>query len=307
MTQSIGRDDVRTVDDPGSGPTSFHWLASNPGKRRTEIIYVIWFLVCLPIQAIVVLNLSYDSYNDVALLTQSIIMGVGTLVLPLVFRAPEDRGLPLAQLYGFRMGIFLCIWAVLGGFIGTDPWYEVLHGHFAFNTNINPNGVPLFMLFMTISVFALYSVILGTLYRVITQLLGRTTGILGRDTLVRHAILCAVLAPLMPLIETFAYTVAVPHNYCFDNGTGMWGLNVLVYGAWHFASLIFYTRWDREPGERTPLPTVLLSGFATLGILMVIMAITKTFIAPEFIEVNHGVRMLNDWSPDNCLGPKPTS
>jgi len=133
-------------------PTAFHLLADNAGKRRTEIIYLLWFVASLPLQWYAITHLRYDRPNDALLLTQSLVMATGTLVLPLVFRAPEDRGQPLVRLYGFRMGVFLCIWAVLGGFIGTDPWYEVLHGHFAFNTAINPNGVPLFMLPMTISV-----------------------------------------------------------------------------------------------------------------------------------------------------------
>jgi hypothetical protein len=280
----------------------WHWLSPNAGKRRTEIIYVIWFLISVPVQGVVVLTLSYDSYNDFALLAQSLVMGLGTLTWPLVFRAPEDRGRPLSALYGFRMGLFLTVWAVLGGFIGTDPWYEVLHGHFAFNTELNPNGVPLFMLPMTICVFGLYSVILGTLYRIATQLLDRTRSVLARDSWLRHGVLCAVLAIPMPLIETFAYSGS---NYCFDNGVGMWGLNVLIYGSWHFSAMLFYTRFDRSPGERTPLKVVLLSAFATIGILMVLMAITKTFVAPHFVDVQHGVRQINDWSVDNCLGPKP--
>lgn len=280
----------------------WHWLALNPGKRSTEIIYVIWFLVSVPIQGVVTMNLSYDKPNDFALVAQSLVMGLGTLIWPLVFRAAADKGRPLSELYGFRMGIFLTVWAVLGGFIGTDPWYEVLHGHFAFNTDLNPNGVPLFMLPMTISVFGLYSVILGTLYRVITQLLNRTNSILAQDTWLRHGVLCAILAVPMPLAETFAYSGS---NYCFDNGVGMWGLNVLIYGAWHFSALLFYTRFDVLPGERTPVKTVLVSAFAALGILMVLMAITKTFIAPHFVDVQHGVRQINDWSVDNCLGPKP--
>lgn len=288
---------ARDVETP-----AWHWLSLNPGKRRAEIIYVVWFLISVPIQGLVVLNLSYDAPNDVPLLAQALVMGLGTLIWPLVFRAPEDRGLPLTELYGFRMGVFLTVWAVLGGFIGTDPWYEVLHGHFAFNTELNPNGVPLFMLPMTISVFGLYSVILGTLYRVVTQLLDRTGSILARDNWFRHGAVCAVLAVPMPLIETFAYSGS---NYCFDNGVGMWGLNVLVYGAWHFSALLFYTRFDRGVDERTPLHTVLVSAFATVGILMVLTAVTKTFIAPHFVEVQHGVRQLNDWSVDNCLGPKP--
>ncbi len=283
-------------------PEKWRWLSLNPGKRRTEIIYVVWFLVSVPIQGLVTFNLSYDKPNDFELVAQALVMGLGTLIWPLVFRAADDKGRPLRELYGFRMGIFLTVWAVLGGFIGTDPWYEVLHGHFAFNTAINPNGVPLFMLPMTISVFGLYSVILGTAYRAVTQLLNRTNGVLARDTWLRHGILCTVLAVPMPLAETFAYSGS---NYCFDNGVGMWGLNVLIYGAWHFSALLFYTRFDALPGERTPLKTVALSAFAALGILMVLMTITKTFIAPHFVEVRHGVRQLNDWSVDNCLGPKP--
>ncbi|MFV8052828.1 hypothetical protein [Mycobacterium sp. 48b] len=283
-------------------PHKFHLLAANPGKRRTEIIYLVWFLVTVPLQGLVVMNLSYERPNDPALVGQAIVMALGTLIWPLVFRVPEDRGRPLTELYGFRMGVFLTIWAVLGGFVGTDPWYEVLHGHFAFHTAWNPNGVPLFMLPMTISVFGFYTVILGTLYRVLSQLLDRTGGVLARDSPARHAVLCLLLAGIMPLGETFAYS---GYNYCFDNGVGMWGLNVLIYGSWHFAALLFYTRWDRLPGERASLRTAVVSGFATIGILMVLMAITKTFIAPHFVDVVHGVRHLNDWSPDNCLGPKP--
>lgn len=289
-----------TVD--GRPAVKFHILAANPGKRRTEIIYLVWFLVSIPTQFIVLMNMSYDRPNDAMLLIQVIPIALGTLIFPLVFRAREDRGRPLPELYGFRMGVFLVIWAVLGGFIGTDPWYEVLHGHFAFNTELNPNGVPLFMLPQTVTLFSVYTVVLGVAYRVIVQLLDRTGSVLSRDTMARHAILCALLAPLMPLAETFAYTSP---NYCFDNGVGMWGLNVLVYGAWHFAALLFYTRWDEEPGQRTTLHATIVSGFATLGILMVLMAITKTFIAPHFVEVQHGVRQINDWSANNCLGPRP--
>ncbi|MEZ0365009.1 hypothetical protein ACAG26_15105 [Mycobacterium sp. pUA109] len=168
---------------------TLHLLAVNPGKRRCEIVYLTWFLLSVPLQWLIVIHLRYDRPNDPALVGQALVMGAGTLVWPLVFRAPEDRARPVRDLYGFRMGVFLTIWAVLGGFIGTDPWYEVLHGHFAFNTAWNPNGA--------------------------------------------------------------------------------------------------------------------VSGFATLGILMVLMAVTKTFIAPHYVDVQHGIRHLNDWSTDNCLGPKP--
>jgi hypothetical protein len=298
----VSTDTASPVSPDREASEKWHWLSLNPGKRRTEIIYVVWFLVSVPLQGFVTAHLSYDKPNDFALVAQALVMGLGTLIWPLVFRAADDKGRPLTDLYGFRMGIFLIVWAVLGGFIGTDPWYEVLHGHFAFNTQLNPNGVPLFMLPMTISVFGCYSVILGTLYRVITQLLNRTHSVLARDTWWRHGVLCAILAVPMPLGETFAYSGS---NYCFDNGVGMWGLNVLVYGSWHFSALLFYTKFDTLPGERTPLKTVALSAFATLGILMVLTATISNFVAPHFVDVQHGLRQINDWNAHNCLGPKP--
>jgi hypothetical protein len=85
----------------------------------------------------------------------------------------------------------------------------------------------------------------------------------------------------------------------------MWGLNVLIYGSWHFSALLFYTRFDTVPDERTPLKTVALSAFATLGLLVVLTTTVGNFIGPHFVQVDHGLRQINDWSPHNCLGPKP--
>jgi hypothetical protein len=70
-------------------------LANNSGKRRTQIIYVVWFLLTVPLQGLVVLHLRYDRPNDPALVEQAMVMAAGTLLLPLIFRAPEDRGRPL--------------------------------------------------------------------------------------------------------------------------------------------------------------------------------------------------------------------
>jgi hypothetical protein len=279
-------------------------LAINPGKRRTEVVYFAWFLATLPMQAFVTARLSYTEYNDAMLLAQATIMALGTLALPVLLRTKDDVGLPLRDLYAVRMGCYLTIWAIVGGFVGTDPWYEVLHGHFAFNTQYNPNGVPLFMLPMTIAVFGFYTVILGSLYRLAVQACQFVGGPMARDTWYRHLGLALCLAPLMPLMETLAYTSP---NYCFDSGTGQWGLNVAIYGSWHFAALLFYPRFDDSEHERTRLSEVAVKGFATVGILVFAMAIIKTEVGPIFTDVRHGVRYLNDWDPGNCLGPKPSS
>lgn len=298
-----------TLTDPqlsGAGVSSvkrFHLLADNAGKRRTEIIYLCWFICTVPLQLLTTRHLSYTHSNDALLIGQASIMCLGTLVLPVVFRAPEDRGCRLRELYAVRMGMFLIVWAAVGGFVGTDPWYSVLHGHFGFNTHVNPNGVPLFMLIMTVSVFGAYSVILGSLYRLLDQLLDYC-GAKAFSGAPRHLVLAVVLAPLMPLVETAGYT---SKNYCFDPGPGKWALNLLIYGSWHFAGLVFYTRFDRLPGERTPFVQVLTSAFAAVGIIVALTTFTTAEIAPHYTDVRPGARYVNDWSSLNCLGPKPGS
>jgi hypothetical protein len=121
------------------------------------------------------------------------------------------------------------------------------------------------------------------------------------DAIVRVAIIVP-LAVLMPLVETFGYTGA---NYCFDNVTGKWFLNVFIYGAWHFSGLLFYTGFDETPGVRMPWRTYVVRGFATVALILLLTRLLTDYFAPHFTEVHRGARYLNDWSADNCLGPKP--
>ncbi len=143
-------------------------LSPNPGKRAAEKWYFCWFLITVPFQLVIVQVLSYapGTSNDAILVPQGVIMGAGAWFGSLLFRAKEDKDKPFYQVYGFKLGCFLAVWAIVGGYLGTGPWYEVLHGHFAFNTRLNPNGVPLFFLPMTIAVFGFYTVVLGAMYRV---------------------------------------------------------------------------------------------------------------------------------------------
>jgi len=106
----------------------------------------------------------------------------------------------------------------------------------------------------------------------------------------------------MPLLETMAYSS--PY-YCFDDPAGKWWLNLLIYGSWQATALLFYPSFDEQPGESRPVRHFVVRGFATVGIVLFAMQITTDVIAPHFTEVIEGARYVNDWSPDNCLAPKP--
>jgi len=280
----------------------FQILSKNPGKRAAEIYYLIFFMACLPLQALSMLNISYEHYNDVMLSSLGIFMGAGAWFGPLLFRAKADKGKPFYELYGFKMGCFLAIWAMVGGYFGTDPWYEVLHGHFGFNTEWNPNGVPFFMLPMTIAVFGLYSVILGSLFRISWYFCQKVSAIRMLPDWLVKLVLFILLSFLMPIVETVAYSSP---NYCYDDATGMWFLNILIYGAWHLSALPWFTSFDEKPGINMPLKDYIVKGLATVTLILCIMEFHQVVVAPHFTEVIEGARYINDWSPDNCLGEHP--
>src|SRR5882757_5335384 len=145
----------------------FTFFSTNRGKRAAEIYYLVFFLLSIPGQAIVTSKLSYIHPNDFLLGTMGMVLGAGAWFGSLIFRAKEDRNRRFTEVYGFKFGCFLFVWASIGGYLGTDPWYSVLHGHFAYNTDFNPNGAPFFMLPMSIAVFGAYATLLGGLYRMI--------------------------------------------------------------------------------------------------------------------------------------------
>jgi len=278
-------------------------FSRNPAKRAAEIYYLAFFLASAPAQLWIHSSLSYTEPNDLILIIQGLVMGAAAWLGTLLFRCKEDKGRPFYEVYGFKLGCFLFVWAVIGGYLGTDPWYEVLGGHFAFGTEINPNDVPFFMLPMTISVFGAYATILGVIFRQIWQVYKLVSAAATADWLVKLLIFIP-LATLMPFVETFFYT---SERYCFDNPIGQWYLNILIYGVWHLAALPFYTSFDEEPGQEQSIKQYWLKGFATVGILLFLMQVVSEFVAPHYTTVNEGARYLDDWSEDNCLGPKPTN
>ena len=232
----------------GTEHRRFTILSPNRGKRAAEIWFFLFLAVCIPVQTYITSKISYAHYNDLLLDAQGLVMGFGTWLGASLLRAKEDRAKPFYEVYGFKFGCFLFIWAAIGGYLGTEPWYSVLHGHFAFNTEFNPNNVPFFMLPMTIAVFGGYATFLGVIFRVVWWGYERIKPGFVPDFIVKF-LLFIPIAMIMPILETMATT---GKTYCFDDSAGEWGLNVFVYGAWHFAALPFFTTSTKSRARASP-------------------------------------------------------
>lgn len=294
---------VATVSE-GKQRERFRLLSSNPGKRAAERWYLIAFLISVPLQVYIGGHfLSYTHPNDILMSAEGLTMAVVSWGGSVIFRAAEDHGKPFYEIYGFKIGCFLFAWAFIGGYLGTAPWYEVLHGHFAFNTMFNPNGVPFFMLPQTISVFGAYTTVLCVLYRPVWRAYKALQLPATADGLAK-GIIFIPLSIIMPILETYS---ATGQNYCFDNKVGEWLLNPLVYGIWFYAAFWYFVGFDETPDVCQPWREYLLKGFATVGLVLLLMQLVTDFVAPHFTTVLHGARYINDWSVNNCLGPKPGS
>jgi hypothetical protein len=282
----------------------FRLLSSNPGKRAAERWYLIAFLLCTPLMMFIFSHsLSYTHSNDLVLSSMGLTMAVVSWGGSVIFRAAADRGKPFYEVYGFKFGCFLFCWAFIGGYLGTNPWYDVLRGHFAFNTTFNPNGVPFFMLPTTIANFGAYATILGVLYRLVWRGYKALRLPAVADILAR-AIVFVPLAMVMPFVETYFGT---SRNYCFDNKVGEWFLNPMIYGAWFYAAFWFFLDFDETPAVRQPWREYVLKGLATVALVMLIMQLETDFVVPHITTVLHGAVFINDWSVNNCLGAKPGS
>lgn len=283
-----------------ASPERFTFLSTNPGKRVAEIWYLAAFAISMPFQGWVQSIATFAGPNDYLLIPMGIAMAVFAWGGATVIRASEDKGKPFWEVYGFKLGVFLFCWAVIGGYLGTDPWYEVLHGHFAFGTEVNPNGVPFYMLPMTISVFGAYCTVLGVLFRVVWY--GWKKLSVAIPDFFAKLVFFLPIAAIMPVIETLGYR---GEKYCFDNDIGQWFLNVFIYGSWHFAALWFFTSFDEKPGVRMDWRRFWVSGLAVVALTMTLMQLVTEFMAPHYTTVERGARNLNDWSADNCLGVMP--
>src|SRR5271166_4262358 len=103
--------------------------SENAGKRAAQRVYLaytpIWGAVC----GAVMLTGLVDAWGDLALLAFGGGLWVALLAAGFVFRAEEDRGRPIRQLYHFKLSAFMALFSFFGNYFGTRYFYEVLDMH----------------------------------------------------------------------------------------------------------------------------------------------------------------------------------
>lgn len=271
-------------------------LSRNPAKRVVERFYLaytpVWALAC----AGVMLTGVAERWGDIEFMAFGVALWLPVLVVPLVWRAPEDRGKKPWRLYGFKMHACLFLLAICGNYI-TCYFYDVLHMHYGFATQWNIRKVPLFLYFLTVAYFSTYYVLLACGYRFLRSLL--PTGAPGW----MRGLMVIPVSLGVALLETLTHANPfMKRLFCYDDLPFMLWFGTIMYGTWFMITLPFWFTIDEEPGRETPWSYVLMSFLASFALILVSSELFKWVIAPHFTTVVDGAPGLRDYV-GSCLVP----
>ena len=216
------------------------------------------------------------------------------LLVPIFWRAPGDRGKPFWKLFGFKIHAWLCLLAFFGNYV-TFYFYEVLHMHYGFNTNLNVNNVPLFLYFLTVTYFSTYYVLLNLGYRFLRSLLPARSPSWVRGLMVVPVSLAVALLETVTHANPFMKSV-----FCYDDLPFMLSFGTVMYSTWFIVALPFWFPIDEKRGDDTSWSYVLMSFLAAFTLILACSELFKWVIAPYFTTVIDGAPGLQDFGR-SCL------
>jgi cycloeucalenol cycloisomerase len=268
-------------------------LSPNPGKRAAQRVYLaytpVWGAAC----GVVMLGGLAEKWGDGALNMLGFGLWAVLLVAGFVFRAPEDRGRPLRQLYHVKLSAFVALFAFFGNYFGTRYFYEILDMHYGFRTTWNLNDVPLFLYPLTAVYFTTYAALLDV-----------ALGAAASFGVGRGPALVVTSLALAGLETSLNANPWMSSTFCYGSlrfalwfGTAMYGLHFVIAGPlWH--------RIDERRGECTPLVEVLASVFAAFMLILCADEVFANVIAPHFTTVAPGRVGIPGKQGPSCLAAR---
>jgi hypothetical protein len=291
---------TETLDGVGSAPTSGRWLdrwlSPHPGKRATERFWLLYTPAWGVIAGGVMLSGAADHWTDLELIPFATLLAAGALLGPILFRPPSERGVPLHQTVGVKLGASVAVFAVLLNYSQTPFFYDVLHMHYGFLTRINVRNNPVALHILTIPYFATYCALCLVAYRLVRHLLS------GAPQLIRLG--GTLVAPFgVAFLETALNTNPFTrHLFCYDDMKLMLWFGTFAYGTAFCFVLPVWLYVDERPGVRVGLPSVLVAVVAAVYADSLALDFYRYHLAPHVTTVVPGARGLRDFG-HSCLAP----
>jgi len=224
---------------------------------------------------LVMLTGAAERWGDPELLALSIALTAGAIVPAFSSRGAMKLALSVVG-FAFLMNYFL-----------TPYFFDVLHMHYGFNTDINIDNNPLFLYFMTVPYFATYAALISIGYRWAARIERRT--------------LRAIAIASVPLAVAFLETALnanpfMKSLFCFDDLSLMLTFGTLSYGTALACAMPLWVNID----DHTPLRTVLVGLLASMMAMVICFELLRHAVAPHVTAVEEGAIGLRDYE-GSCL------
>src|SRR5688500_9252248 len=106
-----------------------------------------------------------DQWGDLELITMATVLAAGALLGPIVLRPASERNMPIHRTAAFKLGASVTGFALLLNYSQTPFFYDVLHMHYGFRTDVTIRNNPVALYILTIPYFATYAALCLLAYR----------------------------------------------------------------------------------------------------------------------------------------------
>jgi hypothetical protein len=272
------------------------FLAEHPGKRATELFWLKYTPVWGAISAAVMLGGFAERWGDLECMIYGVGLGLGAMVGPLVFRAPEERGRPLRETAAFKMVVSVTGLAFGLNYSQTPFFWDVLHMHYGFGARITIQNNPVFLYFVSVAYFATYAVLCAMAFRALRAAFAGKSELLAASAY--------LVAPMsMALLETVLNANPFMKSlFCYDDMPFMLWFGTLAYGVAFVYALPMWMAIDEVPGKSVSAGAVVVFLFAALYADVLTLDALRYHVAPHFTTVVEGANGLRDFGT-SCLEP----
>lgn len=221
------------------------WLASNPGKRWTEIcfgylsaLWIVWF-------GLIVATGVYEQFGPWSYFIVCSAMAVPYAVAPLFFPGQGEPEVPLLQRTWVKANIWIAIISYVGNYFWTHYFYNLLGAGYTFDA-WRINNVPICLFLATHAYFCFYHTMTTILLRRFwtSHIYQRTASWVKP---LASAVLVLVMADVTAFMET--WTISSFPYYTIRDRFYMYTVGSVCYGIYFIVSFPAYYRLD-EGTER---------------------------------------------------------
>jgi hypothetical protein len=248
------------------------------------------------ISAIVMLGGFAERWGDLECMIYGVALALGAMVGPILVRPKEERAIPIHRTAGFKLSLSVFGLAFGLNYTQTPFFWDVLHMHYGFNTQINIANNPVFLYFLSVAYFSTYCALCCICFRMLRSFFRRSPRFAS-------ALAFAIAPFVMAFLETALNANPFLESlFCYDDLSFMLWFGTIAYGAAFVFALPMWLAIDERPGVRTRTFMVVVWLFAALYADLITLDLLRYHVAPHVTTVEPGANGLRDFE-DSCLQP----